>query len=50
MLGIPVTGYSSVPNITYDVLAEDLMTDDFASLKCFAIVDGECINLPLGLP
>jgi len=50
MLGIPVTGYSSLPNITYDVLAEDLMTDDFTSLKCFALVDGECIDLPLGLP
>lgn len=48
MAGFSVSGYSSL--ITYDVLAEDLMTDDFTSLKCFAIVDGECIDLPLGLP
>jgi len=46
MGGIAVDG----SGLTYDVLTDELMTDEYMSLKCFAIVDGECIDLSLGLP
>ena len=36
--------------ITYDVLTDELMNYDYTALTCFAIVDGQCIDLPLGLP
>lgn len=58
----PVPGYGSLDvcvmlgitieagPLTYDALVEDLMTNDYKSLICFALVDGSCLDLPLGLP
>lgn len=47
---LQLDGCSAPGCINYDVLANDLMTDDYTSVKCFAVIDGECVNLPLGLP
>lgn len=37
-------------SVSYDILSDELMNYDYTALTCFALVDGECIDLPLGLP
>ncbi len=45
-----MAGFNINSWVVYDMLTDELMNDDYTALTCFALVDGECIDLPLGLP